>query len=324
LIDCVENCWPHLEGWASAVRERIGLGVVANLPPETLLAERLAPKSRVALSDGMRSLEPKHDDALQLTEFLGRLHSYGEQQFRLAALSRLVGFNLAKQSARASDEELASAFAQLGDLAAAAAVVHVREYLASHWLLPWQTSVQKQLPVERYGAAIRIANLLETPSMKSFALTLPSGFKWSEGLQDDINHILSQAFPSIAEFGFDRFCDRVLAEGGQWGERSMIGSGRRIPIIPGQGSVSCDVLAIALARGTSVSSPSGLPKVLHSVNEHMVKCGSIVRAVILLTDSWGPKVVAPHEGGFEAHRQKGCVILPVLVSRNTLGQITWP
>jgi hypothetical protein len=323
LLDCVEDLWPNLSGWADSTRAAIRIGAIARLRPETMLDEPDGYEVPLSLASEVVDFEAGNDGTSRLDRFLGQLYAYGELRFRIAASTRLSDFQVSSDLLRGSETELEAAYARLGEDDAMAAGIHTRAFLYSHWLFPWRAA-RRPLLLERYRAALRISAYSENLSMKIVDLNLPSDIQWPDGLQDEVRNILYRVLSGVSDFGFDGYCDRVLSDGGQWGPGSMVGSGRRIPLIPGQGNASCDVLAVALARGTTATSAQGLPKVLHAVNEHMINCSSIVKVVLLLTDSWSPRVVSPHEGAFKAHRQQGRVLLPLLVSRQTLGEIGWP
>ena len=97
----------------------------------------------------------------------------------------------------------------------------------------------------------------------------------------------------------------------------------RIIVIPGKRKIACNRLTLAVSVGLSAVSSLGFPRVMRSVREHLIDCENVAKVVVLLTDTWNPRLNTEHIRDVVAHARKGRYVIPHLVSGKRILQNSW-
>ena len=125
----------------------------------------------------------------------------------------------------------------------------------------------------------------------------------------------------VSEFGYEEFAEMVLANGGQFGANSMIGNIGPINLIPSEGEGVCCPLVMGVAQGRSASRRNGFPEIMRQLRAHLIRCSCRTNLVVILTDSWDPKLIGESKLDLIAHRELGVKVITLLASGNTITHI---
>lgn len=100
--------------------------------------------------------------------------------------------------------------------------------------------------------------------------------------------------------------------------------GELINIIPGNQMAACTRIAVAVATGSSPTSSVGFPSVMRAVREYIIDCERMAKAVVLISDTWDPRLIKEHIRDIQAHQRKGRFVVPHLASGSHIHRVDWP
>ena len=136
---------------------------------------------------------------------------------------------------------------------------------------------------------------------------------------------LQEVLDNLQDYG-DLVEEVLSGSGADWANNlphpdSMLGNSEPINVIPSNGIEGpCRRTLLAMARGRG-RRPGSFEAVLREVRRHLIDC-DCTRFVILLTDRWAPDEFEEHRQDIEAHRRRGVIFLPILVTGNTLNALS--
>lgn len=146
-------------------------------------------------------------------------------------------------------------------------------------------------------------------------------FDIPEEILADVSDFIERIDRWLTDISYKSLVDQMIHGEGVIGHHAR--DGGLINVIPGNQKVACTRLALAMSTGTSLVSELGFPSVMRSVREHLIDCEQVARAVILLTDTWNPRLNKEHFGDVMAHARRGRYVVPHLVSGTKVVRVEW-
>lgn len=137
----------------------------------------------------------------------------------------------------------------------------------------------------------------------------------------DVSNLVGRLECWLNDVPYDRFVDQIIRRDGVIDDHSA--DGELITVIPSEKKIACNRLTLAVSVGLSAASSRGFPRVMRSVREHLIDCENVVKVVVLLTDTWNPRLNTEHICDVIAHARKGRYVMPHLVSGKRILQASW-
>lgn len=137
----------------------------------------------------------------------------------------------------------------------------------------------------------------------------------------EVSELVERIERWLTDMPYDRLVDRIILRDGTIDHHPR--DGDLINVIPGNQKVACTPITLAISAGTSSIRELGFPSVMRSVREHLIDCEQVARVVILLTDTWNPRLNKEHIGDVMAHGRRGRYVLPHLVSGTKIVKVEW-
>lgn len=207
-----------------------------------------------------------------------------------------------------------------------------RQYLANQGFYPWlnNPSYEDGLLVNYREKMFEFAQLSARRSEMNMRDLMDDIFSESDidpELRAEIVAIIERLSDVLEQIGrIDQVYRSITDGNGQWGDGSMIGSTSPVNIIPAEEDdfSSCQRVLVAFAQG-GTRKRYGLKDVLKSVRTHLIGCGDSrcqpngpTQAVILVTDTWDPRIIKDSIEDFRAHMNSAVpkVFVGLLVNGN--------
>lgn len=151
---------------------------------------------------------------------------------------------------------------------------------------------------------------------------LPDDSELPEDIRKVVSDLIRRIENRLSDAPYDDLVGRIL--GGEDALGGALEAGEPISVIPGEHKGACTRVALALARGGSLTSPTGFPRVMRAVRKYLIDCERITQTVVLLTDVWTPKQAEEHLLDVHAHARHGRFVIPHLVTAGRIVRIHWP
>ena len=136
--------------------------------------------------------------------------------------------------------------------------------------------------------------------------------------RSDVSRGLEQLAEAIAELG----PDRALRSFGDEAQTPMFGVSKGTAVvtaIPGNGAASCSPVLFGVARGARNGS-TGFSTVCRMVRARLIDCPA-TEVVVLVSDSWDPRLLAESIEDFRARRRHGMEVLIFVAHSGGLSEI---
>ena len=146
-------------------------------------------------------------------------------------------------------------------------------------------------------------------------------FDVPEEILADVSNFIKRIERSLTEIPYNRLVNQIIRGEGAISHHAR--DGDLINVIPGHQKVACTRITLAMSAGTSPIRGLGFPSVMRSVREHLIDCEQVTRVVILLTDTWNPRLNKEHIGDVMAHARRGRYVVPHLVSGAKVVNVEW-
>jgi len=137
----------------------------------------------------------------------------------------------------------------------------------------------------------------------------------------DVSNLVGHLECWLNDIPYDRLVDQIIHRDGVIDDHSA--DDELITVIPGKRKIACNRLTLAVSVGLSAVSSLGFPRVMRSVREHLIDCENVAKVVVLLTDTWNPRLNTEHIRDVVAHARKGRYVIPHLVSGKRILQNSW-
>jgi len=137
----------------------------------------------------------------------------------------------------------------------------------------------------------------------------------------DVSNLVGRLECWLNDVPYDRLVDKIILRDGVIDDPSV--DGGLITVIPGDRKIACNRLTLAVSIGTSTASSRGFPRVMRTVRAHLIDCADIAKIVVLLTDTWNPRMNTEHFRDVVAHARKGRYVVPHLVSGKKISMVEW-
>lgn len=284
LIAAYEAKWPQQTSWCEEQAARWPLDRV--LGRAFALLEKREDCERLVLDDWPEVIAPKIDleEENQEEHFEGIIFSYRDMQARLYALENDAP--TFRPYFDADDKNISENFTNFGEKLPKV-VRQLRKFIRNEGIVPWVKGKGERTFGERYAPLFHCIRA---------GIDSSAAPRWVENAQhvlDDISledrrevvSVLERIFEALEHFGFDQLVEEILANGGQSGLESSVGSSL-VNVISEQGGYGCLPIALAVGRTgrECVDKNFGIRHVMRLLRRHLLDCGVATKAVIVLTD----------------------------------------
>jgi len=152
-------------------------------------------------------------------------------------------------------------------------------------------------------------NRKEMAMIREFAERVAREFEGVEGVRPAaVRSVIERIAEVILQRGYAEFADDI-ASPGLFTDHDLGGEGLPINVIPGDHFGQCAPLLVAVARS---GRSTGLNKIIPRVRQHLIDCGRITNAVIIVTDEWKPGILGDSLGDLKSQVATGKKIVFLL------------
>ncbi|MEI7927706.1 MAG: hypothetical protein WCH40_04090 [Verrucomicrobiales bacterium] len=161
----------------------------------------------------------------------------------------------------------------------------------------------------------------ENAVMEKLAEQVAREFVGVEGVSvDAVRAVVKRIASAILERGYSAFANDI-AMPGLFEGLDMDARGLPINVIPGDRSGQCAPLLVAVAQA---GRRAGMSKIIPQVRKHLIDCGRITNAVIIVSDEWKPGILSNSLGDLMSHVTQGKRIVFLLAPQPGNGIVHMP
>jgi hypothetical protein len=197
-------------------------------------------------------------------------------------------------------------------------------YKISEWLFSWMKTFDQRSFRNVYQPIFAI---YESDLEKVMSRIDPIWISVSNELDEDfddrenLRSMIERITVAVSEIGYDGVAAAIVSHGGQSGRESMIGNLQPINLIPSESTGECCRLVLVVAHGGKASRKRGFPSVMRQLRAHLISCARESKLVVILTNTWDPKLIEESRLDLLAHRQQGTKFVALLATGNSITHI---
>ena len=316
LIECcsaLAEQWPLWRGWCEELLTQTRL---EDIFPDKLLSD----ESRMLQGLGLQDLEEASSYIqsagyeVSLDSKLSFVYEYRDSILRSMALAELHYAGSPPDQIRRQVNEIFNSVAKKLEFDDQTRW-HLKQYLANDYLPPWLFYSRKlENKYEVLFQKIYSADSdLDWPKQD---LELPSS-AFDENVRLQIELFFNRLSRSVLDMRYQDYVYAAIADGGQWGSNSAIGTSQNVHIIPSterqqrakfnnirRSNFSQEVhpkITIALAASQDKRRKTIFTKVIKNLGEHL-QIYTQQDAIIIVTDNWDPELIKGKLSNFEQYK----------------------